>query len=158
MVSAEVAEYPEPALLVVVQAVIEGICGVRQFLQGRTPVGKGCGPLPQVFYRIVRGAGAAGSAHAVGPQLPVFPRGLLKGGPVLLLVRRECEAGLERRQPGLTEGSNILCVGLPPLAAVETAALLRIDERRAGNDRKRCRSGNNRLPHDVPSRSRLSGR
>ena len=38
----------EPALLALVEALIQGICGFRRLLQGRPRVGKGCGALPQL--------------------------------------------------------------------------------------------------------------
>src|ERR1700682_5559974 len=45
----QVTENRETPLLVLVQALVEGICGVGQFLQGRAGVGHGCGALPQAL-------------------------------------------------------------------------------------------------------------
>src|SRR5262245_19850966 len=155
-------ENREAALLTVVEALVQGVGGVGQFLQRRTGIGHGCGALTQALDRIVAGRRVAHRTHTVEPQLAVVARRLLEGRPVLLLVRRQGEPGLERSQPRLAERAHVIAVELLTLLAVETAAaavetasavkaaaLLRVDQRGAG-DGERCRSYDNGFPHDLP--------
>src|SRR5262245_13386676 len=53
--AAQAAQHRKAPLLVVVEALVERICGVGQFLQCRTRVRHGCGALPQALDRIVGG-------------------------------------------------------------------------------------------------------
>src|SRR3974377_410869 len=62
-------ESRETPLLVLVQAFIQGVCGVRQFLQGRPGIGKGCGALPQALDGIVGAGRIAPRVDAVEPKL-----------------------------------------------------------------------------------------
>src|SRR5262245_43597663 len=149
-------ENREAALLTVVEALVQGVGGVGQFLQRRTGIGHGCGALTQALDRIVAGRRVAHRAHTVEPQLAVVARCLLEGRPVLLLVRRQGEPGLERSEPRLAERAQVVAVELLARPAVETTAsavktptLLCVNERCAG-DGKRCRSGDDGFPHDLP--------
>src|SRR5262245_27597883 len=115
-------ENREAALLTVVEALVERVGGVGEFLQRRAGIGHGCGALTQPLDRIVAGLGVAHRAHAVEPQLAVVARGLLEGRPVLLLIRRQGEPGLERGEPRLAERAHVVAVELLTLPAVEAAA------------------------------------
>jgi len=75
---------------------------------------------------------------------------VLERRPVLLLLRREHQARLERREPRFTECAQVLGVELRALHhhAVAGAALLRVDERRSG-DSEHGRSGDDGFPHGT---------
>src|SRR5436309_13250371 len=82
-------EYRKAPFLILVKALVERICGVGQFLQGRTGVRHGCGALTQALDRILARATVAHCADALHAQLAQVARGLLECRPVLLLLRRE---------------------------------------------------------------------
>src|SRR5215510_2652219 len=146
--AADTAEYRKPPLLALVQALVERICGVHQFLQCRTRVRHGCGALTQALDRIVAGRRIAHCSDPFHPQLADLACRLLEGRPVLLLLGGQSQTRLEAGKPRLAEGPQVL--RLPALGAITAAALLGVDKRRAGN-RKRCCSGDDSFPHGVPS-------
>src|SRR5436190_16646112 len=82
-------EYRKAPFLILVKALVQRICGVGQFLQGRTRVRHGCGALTQALDGIVAGLAAAQRVKAAPAQLGVVARRLLEGRPILLLLRVE---------------------------------------------------------------------
>ena len=64
--AAQAAEHRKAPLLAVVEALVERICGVGQFLQGRAGVRHGCGALSQALDRIVAGLAHCAS-RSYGP-------------------------------------------------------------------------------------------
>ena len=137
-------EHGKPPLLALVQALIQRICGVRQFLQGRPGIRKRRGALTQPLDRYLAGRGVAHRAPAIGPKLAEFPRSLLEGRPILLLVRSQGKASLERSQARLTKCPEILRAGLPPLPPLFQAPTLGINQRGAGNSK--CRRSEQQWP------------
>src|SRR6516225_5226487 len=103
-------------LLVLVEGSIQRICGVRQFLQGRPGIGKGCGALPQALYGVVGARRIAPRADPVEPKLAELARGLLEG-------RRSRNNGLPHR--------------FPPAVAPSFATIVQI-EMAAGSKLKLC--------------------
>src|SRR4029079_2443401 len=85
--SAQAVENRKTPLLILVETLVQRICGVSQFLQGRTGISHGCGALTQAFDRIFARRGVAHRRPAVHPQLAEVARGLLESRPVLLLIR-----------------------------------------------------------------------
>src|SRR5262245_46640533 len=148
--SGQAIEYRKAPFLILVKALVQRICGVGQFLQGRTRIRHGCGALTQALDRVVTPRPAAQRRQAVHPQLAVVARRLLEGRPVLLLIRGQQQARLERREPRFTECAQVLGVGLKALHhhAVASGTLLRIDERRSGNGERSC-SRDDGFPHDT---------
>src|SRR4051794_727858 len=144
--SGQAVENRKAPLLILIEALVKRICGLSQFLQGRTGVGQGCGALTQAFDRIVAGGGIAHCRPALHPHLAEITRRLLESRPVLLLVRRQRQARLERRKSGFAERAHVLRVRPPALNSVTITALLRINERGAG-DRECCCSGDDGFPH-----------
>src|SRR5262249_20117465 len=113
--SAQPTQQRKSALLVLVETLVQRICGVRQFLQGHAGLGQGCGTLPQP-------AGGVGARRRVPPRRPMvepqlaeLARRLLEGRPALLLLRGQRQPGFERRQSRLAEGPRVLGARAPAL-------------------------------------------
>src|SRR6185436_4743606 len=83
--SGQAVENRKAPLLILIEALVQRICGVSQFRQGRPRIRHGCGALTQAFDRIVAGRGVAHCRPALHPHLAEITRRLLKGRPVLLL-------------------------------------------------------------------------
>src|SRR4051812_27591892 len=126
--SGEAVENRKAPLLILIEALVQRICGVGQFLQGRTGVRQGCGALTQAFDRVVAGRGITHCRPALHPHLAEITRRLLEGWPVLLLIRRQRQARLECREPRFAKRAHVLGVGPPALSAVTVTALLRVNE------------------------------
>src|SRR5207245_5484418 len=82
--SAQAIEYRKAPFLILVKALVQRICGVGQFRQGRTGVRHGCGALTQALDGIVAGLAAAQRVKAVPAQLGLVARPLLERRPTLL--------------------------------------------------------------------------
>jgi len=101
-------------------------------------------------------AGRQSGLHPLGAQLREIAQRLLEGRPVLGLVRRELQAGLQRGDARVGEGGPVLGAEQTPLLGTRAArgtlisgTLLCIDERRT-SDGKHGRRGHNRLEHVIP--------
>src|SRR5205085_5532277 len=131
----QAAQYGKTPLLVLVEAIIERPRRIRQFLERRAGFRQRSRPLLQALDRI-RGAGPAAASRvdpgveAIKAQLLVVPGRLFESRPILFLVRREREAGLECREPRVSECAHVHA-RLPPSRAVRT--VLRQDEARTSN-------------------------
>ena len=85
--SGHAIEYRKTPFLMLVKALVQRICGVGQFRQGRTGVRHGCGALTQALDGIVAGLAAAQRVKAAPAQLGVVARRLFENRPILLLLR-----------------------------------------------------------------------
>src|SRR5262249_205299 len=148
--AAEPAEHPEGPLLVVVEALVERVGGVGQFLQGGAGIAQGCAALPHALDRIVAARSIAHRLAPIRAQLAELTHSLLERRPVLLLLGVERKTRLQAGEPRITERALVLGIGPPALPAVEASALLRIDER-GPRDREHCRSSDDGFPHGIPS-------
>src|SRR5215831_16422750 len=146
----QAAQYRKAPFLILVKALVQRICGVGQFLQGRAGLRQGCGALTQPLDRIIGRRSIAHRGPALDTHLGPIARRLLEGRPVLLLLRRQRQTRLERRESRLAERAQVVGAELPSLLhhSVAVTALLRVDERRS-RDSERCRPCDNRFPHDT---------
>src|SRR5919205_1860625 len=110
-VASEPTEHCKTALLVIVQTLVEGICGLGQLAQGDSHVRHGVGASAQALGRIRCGRAAPHRADSVDAQLSKLARRLLKGWPVLLLFGIQRQSGLERGKARLSERAQVLDVG-----------------------------------------------
>jgi hypothetical protein len=160
VLACQAVEYRKAPFLILVKALVQRICGVGQFLQGRPGLREGCGALTQALDRVVGRGSVAHRAPLVHPHLGQIARCLLEGRPILLLLGGEHQSRLQGGDSRLAECAQVLGVELSTLHhtvmaahhaahhAVTAAALLRIDERSSRN-RERCGSDNDGFPHDT---------
>src|SRR6185295_7167593 len=106
--AADARQHREPALLVVIEALVERVGGVGQFLEHRAGVGHRGGAAAQALGRIVGRLRTAHRAHAVETKLAELARGGLEGRPVLFLLGAEREAGLERGEARFAECAHVV--------------------------------------------------
>src|SRR5262245_57719266 len=85
-------QHGETPLLAVIEALVERLGCLGQFLHRRARLHHGGGAPVEAFGGIVTRRGIAHRVHAIGTQLAEVPRGLLERRPVLLLLGGQYEA------------------------------------------------------------------
>ena len=140
-------QHAEPALLRIVEALIERRAGVRDLLKRRAGLAHGIGAPGQPIERRPRALqlrllfGGLSGLHPLHAKLGKVAQRLLERRPVLRLIRRQREAGLERRDARIGKRGHILDARAMTLLEARAAAvavltvetLLGVDIRRAGN-------------------------
>jgi hypothetical protein len=139
LATAQHAEHGEPPLLAVVEALVERVGSVSQFLQRRTGFRQDLRTPTQALGRIhviallpltARSAECIDAREALHRE---FAGRLFEGRPVALLLRRQHETRAQRAQPRFRESTHILDIRLPTLKFRPALTLLRIDQRRTRN-------------------------
>src|SRR2546423_1611869 len=156
--AAHAAERGEPALLIVVEALVERIGGLGELLQRHAGFGHRGAAAPQPLGRIdVRSLWIAllrhAGAEAIEAQLLHIARRLFERRPVLLLLWRQREPCPQRGRTRIGQRAHVLDIRAARKTLGPPVALLRVGERRGGN-RQRSRAGEKWLPHrGSPSES-----
>jgi hypothetical protein len=139
LASAQHAEHGEPPLLAVVEALVERVGSVRQFLQRSTGFQQDLRTPTQALGQIhviallaltARNAECLDALEALHRE---FARRLFEGRPIALLLRRQHETRAQRAQPRFRESTHILDIRLPAPQLRTALALLRIDQRGTRN-------------------------
>jgi hypothetical protein len=139
LVSTQHAEHREPPLLAVVEALVERVGSVGQFLQRSTGFRQDlCTPAQalgriHVIALLPLAAPSDKCIDALKAQLGEFAGRLLEGWPVPFLVGRQHETRAQRTEPRFRESTHVLDVCLPAPELRPALALLRIDQGRTCN-------------------------
>ena len=143
----------EAMLLRRVEALVERLGRIGELLECRTAALHRLRAHAETLDRILRLVGAGARGEAVLTLLGEIAQRALDGRPVLLLVGRQLEARMQRRDARVGEGADVLRARTPVRTARSvTGSLLRVSKGAAG-DRKRSRAGKNSLPHVPPPMS-----
>ena len=168
MVRAQHAREPdETAFLVIVEALIERRASVSDLLQSGAGLGHVVGALRQPLESRARLLLIAILARLqpLDAQLDEIPNGLLELRPVLGLVGRELESGLQCGDPRVGESGHVrnsqpvallearLVIGESPTAV---KIVLRISKRRTGERNERGRGDHWPQHGDPPKNSALA--
>jgi hypothetical protein len=139
LASAQHAEHGEPPFLAVVEALVERVGSVSQFLQRSTGFRQDLRTPTQAIGRIrvitllplaARNAEGLDALKALHRE---FARRLFEGRPIALLLRRQHETRAQRAQPRFRESAHIFDIRLPAPKLRPALALLRIDQRGTRN-------------------------
>jgi hypothetical protein len=137
--SAQHAEHGEPPFLAVVEALVERVGSVSQFLQRSTGFRQDLRTPTQALGRIhviallplaARNGECLDALKALHRE---FARRLFEGRPIALLLRRQHETRAQRAQPRFRESAHIFDIRLPAPKLRPALALLRIDQRGTRN-------------------------
>jgi hypothetical protein len=150
MSSAKAREYDEAVLLGLIQAFVERAGGVRDLLERGAALRERIRPYRKPLDRILRTIGAGARGEAFRALLGKIAQRAFDGRPVLLLLSREFESGMQCRNARVAKRSDVLRTWSPARREIVVAGtLLRVSKRSAG-DRKRSQAGENSLPHGIP--------
>jgi hypothetical protein len=156
-------KHREAGLLGVVEALIKRRAGIGDLLERGARLAHVIGPTRHPIewsggsLRLRLLVSRLAGLHTLDPQLDHIAQGSLECRPVLRLVRREFESRLKRCDPRVSECGNVVSTEPVMLFGAGTAVtettmvagtLLRVDKRRAGDSKQRCR-GNYGLEHVI---------
>jgi len=153
--SAEARQHDQAMLLVFVQALVERAGRIGELLELGAAFHHHIGAQVEPLDRILRPIGAGARGKSLGALLGEIAKRAFHGRPVFLLLGIKLESGMNGRDTRVTEGNDISRARFPARREVAVPGwLLRVGKRSA-DDRQRCRSGKNSLPHGIPPKAFL---
>jgi hypothetical protein len=135
----QMSENLKAPLLAVVEALVKRSGCVSDLLQRRAAFCHPFSPQLQTLDRITRPVCTCTRRETIRTHLGLIAQRLLKRRPVLLLIGRQLESGLERGNTRICHCAAILLTHMPAMMCTRAAvaALLRIHERTAGKRKYR---------------------
>src|SRR4051812_9291423 len=145
----ETSEYRETLFLRLIEALVERHCRVDDLLECGATLRHAFGAKFQPLNRVTWPLGAGTGRETLGPHFGSVLQRFFERRPIFLLLRRQLEPGLERGDPRVGKGADILSARPPALAAGRGVVTLLRRHHRAAGDGERGDGNCNCLPHSY---------